>query len=162
MLSDALKEVAAAAGLESWDASAVVDGKYDLKETTLEIAPEKIREVCRYLKREHQFARLSSITAVDWYPSEPRFEVVYHLHSLTRNERLRLKCKVSGEASEIDSVTGVWIAADWYEREVFDLFGIRFREHPGLRRLLMPDDWEGHPLRKDYPTHGHKYSYKDE
>ena len=80
----------------------------------------------------------------------------------TDNERLRLKCRVSGDAAEIDSVYPVWRAANWYEREVFDLFGIRFRNHPNLTRIMMPDDWEGHPLRKDFPVHGHKYSYKDE
>jgi NADH-quinone oxidoreductase subunit C len=99
---------------------------------------------------------------VDWHPADPRFEVVYLLHSMGRNQRLRLKCWVSEQAAEIDSVTGVWRSAKWYEREVFDLFGIRFRNHPDLRRIMMPDDWEGHPLRKDYPVHGHKYSYPNE
>jgi NADH-quinone oxidoreductase subunit C len=94
------------------------------------------------------------VTAVDRYPAEPRFELVYHLHSLERKERVRLKCQVSGEAPAIDSVTSVWRGANWYEREVFDLFGIQFVGHPDLRRIMMPDDWEGHPLRKDYPITG--------
>lgn len=162
MLSDALKEIPAAAALEAWDASAILEGGRDFGEIALVLAPGKIREACRFLKQEWKFERLSSITAVDWYPAEPRFEVVYHLHSLARNERLRLKCRLPGDAPEIDSVTSVWGGANWYEREVFDLFGIQFREHPDLRRLMMPDDWEGHPLRKDYPVHGYKYSYKDE
>ena len=98
--------------------------------------------------------RLSSVTAVDRDPSDPRFEVVYHLHSIEHNERIRLKCRLSGENPEIDSVTSVWRSADWYEREVFDLFGIRFAGHPDLRRIMLPDDWEGHPLRKDYPITG--------
>jgi NADH-quinone oxidoreductase subunit C len=98
--------------------------------------------------------RLSSVTAVDRYPSEPRFEVVYHLHSIEHNERLRLKCRIPGENPEIASVTSVWRSADWYEREVFDLFGIRFAGHPDLRRIMLPEDWEGHPLRKDYPITG--------
>jgi NADH-quinone oxidoreductase subunit C len=100
--------------------------------------------------------RLSSVTGVDRYPGEPRFEVIYLLHSLERNERIRLKCRVGtpdGDA-EIDSVTVVWRGAEWYEREVFDLFGVRFRNHPDLRRIMMPEDWDGHPLRKDYPTMG--------
>jgi NADH-quinone oxidoreductase subunit C len=78
--------------------------------------------------------------------------VVYHLHSIERNERLRLKARIAGE--EIETVTTVWRGANWYEREVFDLFGIRFTGHPDLRRIMMPDDWEGHPLRKDYPITG--------
>jgi NADH-quinone oxidoreductase subunit C len=84
------------------------------------------------------------------------------LHSLDRNTRLRLKCWVAESGCEIDSVTGVWRSANWYEREVFDMFGIAFRGHPDLRRILMPSDWEGNPLRKDYPVHGYKYSYQDE
>jgi NADH-quinone oxidoreductase subunit C len=75
--------------------------------------------------------------------------------------RVRLKCAVSGDNAVIDSVVAVWPGAAWYEREVFDLFGVGFRNHPNLTRILMPDNWEGHPLRKDYPVHGYKYSYKD-
>jgi NADH-quinone oxidoreductase subunit C len=144
---------------------AVVDAKSDHGELTLIIAPEKIVEVCRFLKNERQFVRLSGVTAVDWRPEEtpvPRFEVVYHLHSLERNERLRLKCRVGGERPEIESVTGIWRSANWYEREVYDLFGVVFRNHPDLRRIMMPEGWEGHPLRKDFPVHGARYSYKDE
>jgi NADH-quinone oxidoreductase subunit C len=123
-------------------------------ELTVEIAPEKLVEACRLLKHELKFERLSTVTAVDRYPSQPRFEVVYHLQSIARKERLRLKCRLSGEQPEIDSATAVWRSANWYEREVFDLFGIRFRNHPDLRRIMMPEDWEGHPLRKDYPVTG--------
>jgi len=99
---------------------------------------------------------------VDWYPDEPRFEIVYLLHSIERNERLRLKCRVPSEAAGIDSVTGVGPRRNWYEREVFDLFGIDFRNHPDLRRIMMPETWEGHPLRKDYPVTGDKYAYTQE
>ena len=123
-------------------------------ELTVEIAPERIVEACLFLKHDLKFERLSTITAVDRYPSEPRFEVVYHVHSVSRNERLRLKCRLAGESPEIDSATAAWRSASWYEREVFDLFGIRFRNHPDLRRILMPEDWDGHPLRKDYPITG--------
>ncbi len=143
-------------------ANAIVDGHDRLDELTLFIDPARIVEVCRFLKDQRTFIRLSSVTAVDWVPAEPRFEVVYHLHSLERNERLRLKCRVGGDNPEIDSVTGVWRGANWYEREVFDMFGIRFRNHPNLKRILMPEDWQGYPLRKDYPVHGHKYSYQNE
>ena len=80
--------------------------------------------------------------------------MIYELHSISRKERLRLKCRVRGEDPVIESVVSVWRSANWYEREVFDLFGIRFLNHPDLRRIMMPDDWEGHPLRKDYPITG--------
>jgi NADH-quinone oxidoreductase subunit C len=93
---------------------------------------------------------------------EPRFEVVYHLHATARHERLRLKVKLAGEAPEIDSVYSVWRSADWYEREVFDLFGVQFRNHPNLKRILLPEGWQGYPLRKDFPVHGYKYSYQNE
>ncbi len=116
--------------------------------------PDRLVEVCHFLKHERSYVRLSFLTAIDWFPVEPRFEVVYSLHSLERNHWLRLKCRLGGENPEIDSVSGVWRSAVWYEREVFDLFGIRFRQHPDLRRILMPEGWEGHPLRKDYPLSG--------
>ncbi len=128
-------------------------------ETTLIADPARINEFCAYLKHDEKFVRLSGITAVDWHPAEPRFEVVYHLHSIEKNPRLRVKCRLSGDNPEIDSVCSVWRGADWYEREVFDMFGIGFRNHPNLQRILMPLDWEGYPLRKDYPVHGYKYSY---
>ena len=154
MLPDHLRERAVAAAVADFDADAVVTGKYDRKELTLEIAPSKIGSVCGFLKYDQKFVRLSTVTAVDRYPSEPRFEVVYHLHSIERKERIRLKCRLRGEAAEIESVTSVWAGANWYEREIFDLFGIRILNHPDLRRIMMPDDWEGHPLRKDYPITG--------
>jgi len=154
MLSDNLRQHALAAAVEGFDSHALTGGKHDRGELTLEIAPDRIVAVCGFLKNGHGFIRLSSVTAVDRYPAEPRFEVVYHLHSVERKERLRLKCRVGGEDPAIESVTSVWRSANWYEREVFDLFGIRFRNHPDLRRIMMPDDWEGHPLRKDYPVTG--------
>jgi len=162
MLPDSLRDHAVAAALEVRFPGAITGGHAERNEPTLFIAPAQIVEVCRFLKDEQSFVRLSAITAVDWLPADPRFEVIYLLHSLDRNERLRLKCWLTESACEIDSVTGVWRAADWYEREVFDLFGVIFRNHPELRRILMPTDWEGHPLRKDYPVHGHKYSYQNE
>lgn len=160
MLPTPLASDPVAAALAAWDPQAVLDGKLDRGELTLRIDPTRILAVCRYLKTELQFNRLSSITAVDWFPSEPRFEVVYHLHSLPRNQRLRLKCPLP-EGGELDSVTEVWRAADWYEREVWDLFGIRFRNHPNLRRILLPEDWTDHPLRKDFPVHGRRYDYAE-
>jgi NADH-quinone oxidoreductase subunit C len=154
MLPESLREQSVARAVEDFDGDAVTGGKYDRKELTLEIAPGKIASVCGFLKYDQRFVRLSTVTAVDRYPSEPRFEVVYHLHSIERKERVRLKCRLAGPNPEIESVTGVWSGANWYERELFDLFGIRFLNHPDLRRIMMPDDWEGHPLRKDYPITG--------
>jgi NADH-quinone oxidoreductase subunit C len=162
MIPDNLKEFAAAAALEAWDAGAVKGGRSHAGQVSLEIAPERIVAVCEFLLKEHKFDRLSGITGVDWYPTEPRFEVVYFLHSVERKERVRLKCRVGGEAPEIDSVTGVWPGANWYEREVFDLFGVRFRNHPNLRRIMLPEDWDGYPLRKDYPVDGYRYTYQHE
>jgi NADH-quinone oxidoreductase subunit C len=154
MLPDTLKDNAVAAAVEAFDPSGLVGGKLDRGEVTLEIAAEKIVPVCRFLKEQQQFVRVSTVTGVDRYPAEPRFEVVYHLHSIARNLRLRVKCQLGGENPEIDSVTAVWRGANWYERETFDLFGVRFRNHPDLRRIMLPEDWEGHPLRKDYPVTG--------
>jgi NADH-quinone oxidoreductase subunit C len=154
MTPEELKTIPVVAALVSAQPKAVVGGKSDRGELTLEIALERIVEVCRFLKEDQKFARVSTVTAVDWYPEEPRFEVVYHLHSPERNERLRLKCRLPGGNPEIDSVTGVWRGANWYERETFDLFGIRFRNHPDLKRIMLPESWEGHPLRKDYPVTG--------
>jgi NADH-quinone oxidoreductase subunit C len=162
MVPEQLQNYAIAAALDAHVAGAITGGHNERNEPTLFIAPERIVLVCEYLKQTHDFNRLSGITAVDWHPADPRFEVVYLLHSLPQNQRVRLKCWVSEQNAEIDSVTGVWRSANWYEREVFDMFGIRFRNHPDLRRILLPADWEGHPLRKDYPVHGHKYSYQNE
>jgi NADH-quinone oxidoreductase subunit C len=141
---------------------AILETKEHVGEITHIVEPARIVEVCRFFKEQEKFNRLSAVTAVDWIPADPRFEVIYHLHSLERNLRRRLKCKLGGDNPEIDSVYPVWRSADWYEREVFDLFGIRFRNHPNMTRILMPLDWEGHPLRKDYPVHGYKYSYPSE
>ena len=154
MLPDSLKQNSIAAAVEAFDADAIKAGNADRGELTLEIAAGKIASICGFLKYDQKFVRLSTVTAVDRYPAEPRFEVVYHLHSVERNDRVRLKCRLSGVDPSIDSVTGVWRGANWYEREVFDLFGIRFVNHPDLRRILLPDEWEGHPLRKDYPVTG--------
>jgi NADH-quinone oxidoreductase subunit C len=154
MLPDNLREHLAAQAVEAFDGDAVAGGKYEHGELTLEIAPRKIVSVCGFLKYDQKFVRLSTVTAVDRYPGEPRFEVVYHLHSLERNQRLRLKCRVSGDDPSIESVTPVWRSADWYERETFDLFGIQFRNHPDLRRIMLPEDWVGHPLRKDCKVTG--------
>jgi NADH-quinone oxidoreductase subunit C len=156
MIPDDVKNFPVVAALSSAEPEAVLGAKFDREELTLEIAAAKIVSVCAHLKNEQKFVRLSTVTAVDWFPEEPRFEVVYHLHSLERNKRLRLKCRLAGANPEIDSVTCVWRGAGWYERETFDLFGIHFRNHPDLRRIMLPEDWEGYPLRKDYPITGNR------
>jgi len=124
-------------------------------ETTLVVARERIREIL-VLLREHeatQLNRLSDLTAVDYLDlgHDPRFAVVYHLMSRTNYARLRLRAPVPEDDLWIDSVVGIFPSANWPEREVFDLFGIEFRGHPNLTRIVLPDDWEGHPLRKEYP-----------
>lgn len=162
MLPEALQKSEAALALANWNERAVLGGKVEFGEVTLEIAAGEIVPVCRFLKTERGFTRLSAVTAVDWHPGEPRFEIVYLLHSPDRSERVRLKCRCNGEHPEIDSVCGVWRSANWYEREVFDLFGVTFRNHPNMRRIMMPEDWEGHPLRKDYAVTGDKYKYAGE
>ena len=161
MISDEVRQdYPTAAAIEDQNGSWITGGTVHQGQLALFIEPASIVEVCRFMKSRG--FRLSGITGVDWYPLEPRFEVVYLLHSIQANERIRLKCRLSGDAPELESVTSVWQGANWYERETFDLFGVRFRNHPHMARIMMPDDWEGHPLRKDFPVHGHRYSYKDE
>jgi NADH-quinone oxidoreductase subunit C len=99
-----------------------------------------------------RFDVLTEVTGVDWWPAEPRFEVVYHLVATGGPARLRLKVRLPGQDARVPTLQGVWPSANWLEREVWDLFGIVFEDHGDLRRLLMPEDWEGHPLRKDYPV----------
>jgi NADH-quinone oxidoreductase subunit C len=120
---------------------------------SIRIGPARIVEVCDFLRQDEEtpFNYLSDLTCVH-FPDlkEAPFEIVYNLYSIQANERVRLKVSTS-ERDGVDSVTGVWPAANWMEREVFDLFGIRFKNHPDLRRILLPPDWEGYPLRKDFP-----------
>jgi NADH-quinone oxidoreductase subunit C len=101
---------------------------------------------------ELRFGFLAELTAVDYWPREPRFELVYVLVSIDHRARLRMKVRLHGDDARVGTVTGVWPSANWLEREVWDLFGITFDGHPDPRRLLMPEDWEGYPLRKDYPV----------
>ncbi|SRR5581483_2103558 len=130
----------------------VIDASEFLGQLSVRIARSRIVEVCDALKMDSQtpFEYLSDLTCVH-YPDnrEAPFEVVYNLYSISKNERVRLKVNTNGEG--VESVTSVWPVADWLEREVYDLFGVVFQNHPNLRRILLPPDWEGHPLRKDYP-----------
>ena len=127
-------------------------------ELTLVVPREHIRRVCEFLRSdpELQFTFLSDLSGVDRFPVEPRFEVNYHLVSLERRERVRLKVRVGGDDPRVETVTSVWPTAGWHERETFDLFGVRFEGHSDLRRILLPENWEGHPLRKDYPVEGNR------
>jgi len=142
--------------LRKFEPDAVEDVQVFRGETTIHIRANSLIAVCEFLRDEPDlsFKYLSDVTALDHYPSEPRFETVYHLLSFETNERLRLKVRIAGENPQVDSMVPVWPAANAFEREVFDLFGIQFQGHPDLRRILMPEDWEGHPLRKDYPVQG--------
>ena len=128
-------------------ADAIGAATLDRGQAIVVVAREWLREICQYLKKEGKFDFLTDLTAVDWYERTPRFDVILNLYSFARNERLRLKVPV-GESGP--SVTSIWGTANWLERECFDMFGIVFEEHPDLKRILLPDEWKGHPLRKDY------------
>jgi NADH-quinone oxidoreductase subunit C len=144
--------------LRSWNAKAVADVIEFRGETTVVVPRELLRataERCREDARL-QYNFLTDATCVDRTPAEPRFELNYHLVSIPRREKVRLRVWVSGSDPVVDSLVPVWPGANWLEREIFDLFGIRFTGHPDLRRILLPDDWEGHPLRRDYPVEGYR------
>lgn len=138
--------------LKSKFASAVLDVKAFLNQNFVFAQPSSIVEVCRHLKEspEARYDYLVDITAIDHLKGEKRFTVVYVLYSHRRNDRLFLKTQIAYQES-IPSVTGVWATANWLEREVYDMFGIEFAGHPDLKRILLPEDWHGYPLRKDYP-----------
>ena len=125
-------------------------------ETTVYLRAEDILPICRFLHDDHDLAfdYLVDLCGVDYYPREPRFQVVYHLGSMKTKLRLRLKVSLPGESPRVSSVFPVWKAADWLEREAFDMYGITFHGHPDLRRILLTPEWEGYPLRKDYPLRG--------
>jgi NADH-quinone oxidoreductase subunit C len=135
----------------------IVDWKEQWGELTVIVKPEAIARIGLFLRDEPglEYKFLCSITGVDLgAEADLRFEVVYHLYSISRNHRLRLKVRIN-EDDSVPTVTGIWKAADWYERETYDFFGVEFEGHPDLRRIMMPDDYEGHPLRKDFPLRGY-------
>lgn len=144
--------------LREFDSGAVEASQVFRGELTVFIPRNRLVRVCEFLRDapDLSYKFLADLTAVDRYPTEPRFEVVYHLLSLETSARLRLKTRLPGGDPAVDSVVPVWPAAYAFEREVFDLFGIRFGGHPDLRRILLPEEWEGYPLRKDYPTEGYR------
>lgn len=134
------------------------EATYFRDEVTVIIDADRVVEICRFLRDDPdlQYNMLIDLTSIHWPGREKEFEVVYHLYSMPRNDRVRLKAPVDGKDPRIDSVCEVWKAANWLEREVYDLMGIKFRNHPDLRRIVLPEDWVGHPLRKDYPLRGYE------
>jgi NADH-quinone oxidoreductase subunit C len=125
------------------------EASLDRKQAIVTIALEQLREISRYCRDEEKFDMLVDLTAVDWPKREKRFDVVLNLYSFAKNERLRLKAH-AGETESAPSVCEIWASANWMERECYDMFGIVFEGHPELKRILLPDEWQGHPLRKDY------------
>jgi NADH-quinone oxidoreductase subunit C len=155
-IAETLQRALPGVAIESWDAA---------DQPVVVVPAAALVDAARVLRDtpELNFSFLAEMTAADYWPKEPRFEVVYHLASIGVPDwpragmsgtprRLRLKVKVSGDAAELPTIQGIWPNANWYEREVYDLFGVIFADHPDLRRILMPEDWEGFPARKDYPV----------
>jgi NADH-quinone oxidoreductase subunit C len=139
----------------NWNAAALTDAKFEFAELTLTVDPAQIRAACVTVK-DTGYNFFEDMTAVDWFPASPRFQLSYHILSHAFKERIRLRTLLDDPDPSIYSIVPVWPGANFYEREVFDLFGIHFSGHPDLRRILLPDDWKGHPLRKDYPVEGYR------
>ena len=149
-----LKDRPVLAALLGWNKDAVQGAKFDRNELSIYVARESLRSAIEHLKNQGFINFLSDLTCADYYPREPRYELAYHLLSMQQKDRVRLKVKPDGDDPVLESITPVWPSANFFEREVFDLFGVRFLGHPYLRRIMMPEDWEGHPLRRDYPVEG--------
>jgi len=145
----------AVAAIVAWNPEALSDAKFDRDELTLTIAPEQIRAACQTVQAAG-YNFFEDLTAVDWFPASPRFQLSYHIVSHRHKERIRLRVMLEDADPVVESITSVWPSSNYYEREVFDLFGVRFEGHPNLRRIMLPDDSEGHPLRKDYPVEGYR------
>ena len=136
-------------------ADLATDAKYECNELTITVARESIVAACQAVKAAG-YNFFEDVTAVDWYPQEPRFQLSYHIVSHSLKQRVRLRVLLDSGDTSVPSITPVWPSANFYEREVFDLFGIDFPGHPRLTRIMMPEDWQGHPLRKDYPVEGYR------
>jgi NADH-quinone oxidoreductase subunit C len=121
----------------------------DRKQAILVVDGARLAEIAKFTRDDEQFNLLSDLTAVDWPRREKRFDVVLNLYSFKKNERLRLKIH-AGEGESVPSVSSIWPTANWLEREAYDMFGVMFEGHPNLKRILLPDEWQGFPLRKDY------------
>ncbi len=152
---EAMPDHPAIKALLSWKPDAVTDAKFDFGELTLTITASEIRAACSTVQAAG-YNFFEDMTAVDWYPLAPRFQLSYHILSFAKKDRIRLRLLLDEADPSVDSIVPVWAGANFFEREVFDLFGIRFAGHPDLRRIMMPDDWKGHPLRKDYPVEGYR------
>jgi NADH-quinone oxidoreductase subunit C len=151
-----LKSRPTLSSLLEWNSAAVKGGRFDRDELTVYVDSPFIRETCLFLRDRQGFNFMSDLTCVDLHPRDPRFEVVYHLLSHSKKERARLKVQLAGDDAVLESIVPVWPAANFFEREIFDLFGVRFLGHPNLKRIMMPEDWKGNPLRKDYPVEGYR------
>ena len=152
---EGLPELPALKAVLAWNPAALTDAKFDRNELTLTIAANEIRAAADTVEAAG-YNFFEDMTAVDWFPSSPRFQLSYHILSHAFKEHIRLRVLLEDADQPVESITPVWPSANYYEREVFDLFGLRFEGHPNLRRILMPDDWVGHPLRKDYPVEGYR------
>jgi len=142
--------------LRAWNSGAVSQVVEHRGETTLVVPHKLLRDMARQCKDDPElnFSQLSDATCVDRFPAEPRFELNYQLLSMSKSLRIRLRTTISGQQPVVDSLEPVWPGANWMERELFDLFGVRFEGNSDLRRILLPDGFEGAPLRRDYPTEG--------
>lgn len=151
-----------AAGLSERFPEVITDVRVDLGTDVVVVDESGIRDVLTYLRDVAGYKMLVDLSGVDWLPREPRFHVNYHLLNLVDDHRIRVKVHASGENPSVPSVVGIFPTADWQEREVWDMLGIDFPGHPNLERILMPEDWIGHPLRKDYPIGGVPVEYRIE
>ena len=149
-----MSEHAAVVKLKEQFGAAVLEVAEYRGETTVTVKKEEIVAIATFLKQELGYNFLCDLCGVDYLGSAPRFMVVYNLYNIATKDRLRVKVPVAEDDARVDTVSGVWATANWHERECWDLMGISFNNHPDLRRILMPADWVGHPLRKDYPLQG--------
>jgi NADH-quinone oxidoreductase subunit C len=156
--SDSQNTNVVVAGLRSWSANAIEEVIEFRGETTVVVARKNLRSIAERCRDDHglQFNLLTDATCLDRFPMEPRYELQYHLVSIPLRQKVRIRVRRFGNDPVVDSMVPVWPGANWLEREIFDLFGIQFTGHPDLRRILLPDDWEGYPLRKDFPVEGYR------
>ena len=152
---EAMPDHPALKAILAWNPNALVDAKFDRGELTLTVARESIQSAAATVQAAG-YNFLEDLTAVDWFPAAPRFQVSYEILSQAYKDYIRLRVMVDEPDPAVESLVPVWPSANYFEREVFDLFGIRFEGHPNLRRIMMPDDWTGYPLRKDYPVEGYR------
>ncbi len=149
-----MTEHAAVAKLKEKFPSSVLEVVEHRGETSVTVNKDEIVAICAFVKKTLGFNLLCDVCGIDYLGKSPRFMVVYNLYNIATKEYFRLKTPVEESDACVDTVSGVWATANWLERECWDMMGISFRNHPDLRRILMPDDWQGHPLRKDYPVQG--------